>query len=243
MDPRKLASALVLLAAPMLAIAFVWWFAVAIGVPREMRMSMLQLTPCLFHSAGITCGAFSVFGGYQPFVMWLGLMMLGAAWLISYSMADSPSSWGKLALDDIAGSVKRLLRMPQSLGPLATVVQLREGGRVPAGQANVYADRTIRLSPRDGGHPVEVSLRELERGAIVIGRGSTADRAVDRASVSRRHAMLWTDGHGAVVIDDLNSANGVWRDGQRISRASLRPGMLVRLGDAEFVVEMEPQAG
>ena len=62
---------------------------------------------------------------------------------------------------------------------------------------------------------------------VVLGRG-TADVVIDDPEISRRHALVRVVGE-RVVIDDLDSMNGTWVNGDRITdTVELRPGDVVR---------------
>jgi hypothetical protein len=65
---------------------------------------------------------------------------------------------------------------------------------------------------------------------IVVGRSRDCDVVLEDASVSGRHARLaWKDGR--ILVEDLGSANGTWLAGDKIDRATVRPGDDVRLGN------------
>jgi pSer/pThr/pTyr-binding forkhead associated (FHA) protein len=71
----------------------------------------------------------------------------------------------------------------------------------------------------------------LTADVTVIGRGADADIRIRDASVSRRHAAISVVGR-AVIVEDLNSTNGVLLDGRKISRDTLTDGAELRLGAA-----------
>jgi two-component system, cell cycle response regulator len=62
-----------------------------------------------------------------------------------------------------------------------------------------------------------------------LGRSWDADARIEDAGVSRVHAEVSAD-HGAFFITDLGSANGTYVNEQRIERAQLSDGSVVRLG-------------
>lgn len=64
---------------------------------------------------------------------------------------------------------------------------------------------------------------------VVIGRAPELDLVLDCDTVSRMHAVVTVDA-GALVIEDLESKNGVWIAGQAITRTSLRPWEPVAVG-------------
>lgn len=68
----------------------------------------------------------------------------------------------------------------------------------------------------------------------IIGRGSEAAiRLSGDSEISRRHAQLRPTGNGWEIAD-LESANGVVVNGQPVSRAALRSGDVVQIGETVF---------
>lgn len=66
---------------------------------------------------------------------------------------------------------------------------------------------------------------------IKIGKSSSNDFVINNDIVSRQHAILIAYDTGEVTIKDLNSTNGTFVDGERISETKkLKPGQVVRLG-------------
>ena len=57
---------------------------------------------------------------------------------------------------------------------------------------------------------------------------------IDDNYASGKHARVYGS-DGSVYLEDLNSTNGTYVNGRRVStRAELRPDDLVRIGDAEL---------
>ncbi|MBX6391472.1 MAG: ATP-binding cassette domain-containing protein, partial [Frankia sp.] len=71
----------------------------------------------------------------------------------------------------------------------------------------------------------EVRLTGTE--AAVVGRGRASHVLINDSRVSRQHLRLEPTNSGWRAAD--TSANGVWRDGRRVSELHLRPGDQVRL--------------
>ena len=67
---------------------------------------------------------------------------------------------------------------------------------------------------------------------LVIGRGSDeTGRLADDPELSRRHARFSTDGEGVLMVEDFNSTNGTFVNGERITGARrLQPGDTVKVG-------------
>jgi len=94
---------------------------------------------------------------------------------------------------------------------------------------------TLRALGADENHPL--SFR-LTAGMIkTIGRVGAADFCVDVPLVSRLHCRIEVGPEGGVMVVDLDSTNGTWIDGERITRAPLRPGSVLRIGRVEFALE------
>jgi class 3 adenylate cyclase len=88
--------------------------------------------------------------------------------------------------------------------------------------------------------PLGEGLLKVE-SQIVLGRG-IADVVIDDPEISRRHALVRVVG-GVVEIDDLDSLNGTWVNGERIAGTTeLRPGDVVRIGQSVLELEATPQA-
>ena len=93
----------------------------------------------------------------------------------------------------------------------------------------------LRALDADANHPV--SFRLLPGSARTIGRAGAADFCVDVPLVSRLHCRVEVGEDGSVEVVDLDSTNGTWIDGERITRAALRPGSVLRVGRVEFSLE------
>lgn len=78
----------------------------------------------------------------------------------------------------------------------------------------------------------------LDKPTMVIGRSRACDVIIPSAKVSRQHATLTWVGD-ELFIEDLGSANGIWRDGHKLSRDRIFPGDVVRISDEtlRFVTE------
>jgi predicted RNA-binding Zn-ribbon protein involved in translation (DUF1610 family) len=83
------------------------------------------------------------------------------------------------------------------------------------------------LAMRDGG---KVTTFPLGAGWTRVGRCETADICLDDPSVSRRHAMLATDGERAPRILDDRSLNGILVNGRKVDYAELEPDDELSIG-------------
>ena len=75
----------------------------------------------------------------------------------------------------------------------------------------------------------EVMVIALDRPVLHLGRSTSADIVLDDATVSRRHALIAQQGAETVLLDD-HSRNGVLLNGEQVSRAVLRDGDTIQLG-------------
>jgi pSer/pThr/pTyr-binding forkhead associated (FHA) protein len=66
---------------------------------------------------------------------------------------------------------------------------------------------------------------------VRIGKADDNDFVIDDAYVSRHHAKLNRDENGDLYIEDTNSTNGTFVNGDRILRKKITPSDVVRLGD------------
>jgi pSer/pThr/pTyr-binding forkhead associated (FHA) protein len=91
-----------------------------------------------------------------------------------------------------------------------------------------------RLVVRQGPNPGQVY--ELTKSEISVGRDITNDIVLNDAEVSRKHARLTLEGD-RYKIEDLNSTNGTYIDGQRlIGPHLLALGEIIMFGDNVGVV-------
>ncbi len=81
-----------------------------------------------------------------------------------------------------------------------------------------------------GSRPIKHELREFP---FVIGRDESADFTVDSSRVSRRHVLLERH-EGQFVLRDLDSTNGTYVNGKRISEMALTDGDVVVIADFEL---------
>jgi hypothetical protein len=89
--------------------------------------------------------------------------------------------------------------------------------------AEQYALRFI--SGKDHGREVRLPRDR----ALVVGRTSEADLLILDDKVSRKHAKISTFG-GKVVIEDMQSRNGVFVNGERVRRTELADGDEIQVG-------------
>jgi len=78
----------------------------------------------------------------------------------------------------------------------------------------------------------------LTAGSVkTMGRAGGADFCVDAPLVSRLHCRVDVAEDGTVRVTDLDTTNGTWIDGERITEGALAEGHRLRVGRVEFVLE------
>lgn len=78
---------------------------------------------------------------------------------------------------------------------------------------------------------------ELSSLPLVIGRQPARGASVVHPTISREHARLFAR-EGGIAVADLNSSNGTFVNGERVTRADLKHGDVLRLGQVEFRVDL-----
>jgi len=76
---------------------------------------------------------------------------------------------------------------------------------------------------------VEGVVHLLNKSSISIGRGPESDIQLRSSSVSRYHAVLRIS-HDAVILEDMNSTNGCYVNGRRVTRQLLKDGDMLQVG-------------
>ncbi len=96
---------------------------------------------------------------------------------------------------------------------------------------------TTLLVQGPGGRSFVVPVRD---GETSIGRDTTNSLALNDARVSRRHAVLRSDGR-QVTVADLSSRNGTYHNGERLGAAAvtLAPGDIVKVGDFTLLFDTD----
>lgn len=83
--------------------------------------------------------------------------------------------------------------------------------------------------------PSSLLFRVLPGGIKTIGRAPRADFVVDAPLVSRLHCRLTLQTDG-LLVEDLESTNGTFVNGERVTKLLLRAGDALKVGRMEFRV-------
>lgn len=88
----------------------------------------------------------------------------------------------------------------------------------------------------------EAAIREipLDHDVITIGRKADNDIVIDNQAVSGYHARIKKEGH-SLFIEDANSLNGTYINGQKISKGELHNGDVVLIGVHTLDVILEKE--
>jgi diguanylate cyclase (GGDEF)-like protein len=76
----------------------------------------------------------------------------------------------------------------------------------------------------------------LGKNRCVIGRSEDTDLTLSNSDVSRHHAAVRFQ-RGRYIIEDLNSTNGTYVNGQKIEEHSLKPGDEISIGDHSIIFD------
>lgn len=82
---------------------------------------------------------------------------------------------------------------------------------------------------------------ELKVDKTTIGRVEDNTFQIAEPSVSSHHCEILLKGTD-VVVRDLNSTNGTFINGEKVSESALKPGQVLRLGQIEMRLEAEGPA-
>ncbi len=83
---------------------------------------------------------------------------------------------------------------------------------------------------------------ELQGTVAVLGRDPSCDLVLNDSKCSRRHAVLEAGPQG-IAVRDAGSANGIYVNGAKVERSTLKEGDVVRLGEVQLKVLPEEVVG
>ena len=81
-----------------------------------------------------------------------------------------------------------------------------------------------------------MSLTFGDKSTLLIGRDEGSDIKLDGLQISKTHARLSRTASG-IVVEDLNSTNGVYVNGSRVSRAALSTSVAAQIGS--FLIRID----
>ena len=80
---------------------------------------------------------------------------------------------------------------------------------------------------------------KIDAKPLAVGRGDAADIVIDDATLSRRHFLIFRKGT-EYLVQDLQSQNGTWVDGQRAQLTKLRHHTCILAGRTLFMFSEHP---
>src|ERR1035437_5630518 len=80
--------------------------------------------------------------------------------------------------------------------------------------------------------------QELKVDKTTIGRAEDNTFPIVEASISSHHCEVLLRG-SEVVVRDLNSTNGTYISGEKVTESALKPGQILRLGQVEMRLETD----
>jgi ABC transport system ATP-binding/permease protein len=83
--------------------------------------------------------------------------------------------------------------------------------------------------------PAALLFRVMPGSIKTVGRAPRADFVVDAPLVSRLHCRLTLQTDG-LLVEDLESTNGTFVNGERVTKLVMRSGDALRVGRMEFSV-------
>ena len=72
---------------------------------------------------------------------------------------------------------------------------------------------------------------------ITVGRGENCDVVIPEAGVSSKHVSVWPDLAGRVVVQDLNSSNGTFKNGKQIKKTILQLNDVLNLDKVKMSID------
>ena len=138
----------------------------------------------------------------------------------------------RAALEEREFLIRRMERSgstdANALGRQPSIERLGNGPPANAAAA-LAADCTAELIRVDGERHIVYPVARRTR----IGRAPACEMQLDSTSVSRHHALLLKSAR-ELIIEDLNSTNGILVNGRKISRQLLKDGDLLTLGEVQL---------
>jgi hypothetical protein len=115
----------------------------------------------------------------------------------------------------------------------ARPVAVAESAPAPAAMPVPAVTRLLVRTSGDTGIVHELGRR------TTIGRTPDNDLRIDEDFISRRHAVVLA-GPESTIVEDLNSTNGVFVNGEQVTRRELREGDLLTFGQTSFRYVLKP---
>ena len=119
------------------------------------------------------------------------------------------------------------------------------GGNSVAGSTMVFnvGSMSQKISKNNDAQPqLLMSLTFGDKSELTIGRADKSDIKIDGLQISNRHARLWRSNSG-IYIEDLNSTNGVYVNGSRITRQAITAEDTANIGSFQIKIDQAGNIG
>ena len=83
--------------------------------------------------------------------------------------------------------------------------------------------------------PLEGTVRALTDGQLSLGRDTANQIMIGDSAVSRKHCTISQVSKGVYEISDIESHNGTFVNGSKVTRTPVQHGDRIRVGTSEFV--------
>jgi chromosome segregation ATPase len=154
---------------------------------------------------------------------------------LEHSLDERNALIGRLD-GEAASSAAVLGNIQHSLESLGNEPAKHTGQSGSHAMPRITGEKLARLFVRSKG---ETGIVHVLGRRTTIGRTPDNDLQVDAESISRHHAVvLYTN--EATVIEDLNSKNGVYVNGNKVNRCTLAEGDTVTIGVTTFRFVLKP---
>jgi pSer/pThr/pTyr-binding forkhead associated (FHA) protein len=120
-----------------------------------------------------------------------------------------------------------------------------DGANVASGSTMVFnvGNMSQKSSKDDAAQPqFLMSLTFGNKNELIVGRDDKSDIKIDGLQISNRHARLLQTNSG-IVVEDLNSTNGVYMNGNRISRQAVTAEDTVQIGSFHIRIDAAGNVG
>ena len=134
--------------------------------------------------------------------------------------------------------------------------EVGDHSRIRVGEYRIVLEKLVNPSTQESGIKTAVVLPERAHGKLVlmsgrqagreillyepmvtVGRVDENDVSLPDISISRHHARIQHHGEGAYTLTDLESSNGTFIDGRRLSNpARIRHGERIQFGNVEALL-------
>ena len=81
-----------------------------------------------------------------------------------------------------------------------------------------------------------MTMRITPGSIKTVGRSARAEFIVEAALVSRLHCRLTADASDQLLVEDLESTNGIFVNGAKVDRAVLKTGDILSVGRVDFEI-------